>query len=99
MKIFLLTLYISLISGTVFSQWPSSVNQVEAKPNQTVSIRGDFSSGVVIQDLSWASRSSTACFPATQNLKFRANMYFLEPHSYPTLSWKLRLFLIINLKT
>lgn len=34
-------------------------------------LKGNLSEGVIIQDLSWASTSSMACFPATQNTKFR----------------------------
>lgn len=42
--------------------------QVEAnKPNSFI---GDLKDGVFIYDLSWASTSSMACFPGTQNLKF-----------------------------
>lgn len=34
------------------------------------SIKGDLSNGVIMKDLSWASTSSMACWPATQNTKF-----------------------------
>ncbi len=35
--------------------------------------KGNLSDGVVINDLSWAAKSSVACFPATQNDKFTGN--------------------------
>jgi len=37
------------------------------------SIEGNLNEGVIMQDLSWASTSSMACFPGTQNTKFRGN--------------------------
>ncbi len=33
-------------------------------------LKGNLNEGVFMQDLSWASKSSMACFPATQNTKF-----------------------------
>jgi hypothetical protein len=35
------------------------------------SLKGNLNEGIFMQDLSWASKSSMACFPATQNTKFR----------------------------
>ncbi len=46
---------------------------VETAKNKVSTIKGDLKSGVIIQDLSWASTSSNACFPGTQNTKFRGN--------------------------
>ena len=56
-----------------FAQWPSNVTVIAGKSNDSVIVSGDLSSGALIEDLSWAANSSNACFPATQNLKFRGN--------------------------
>lgn len=57
----------------VFSQFPEEVISLEIKPNTTSETKGNLENGKKIEDLSWASRSSTACFPGTQNSKFRGN--------------------------
>lgn len=56
--------------------WASDVTQVELKSNETVTVEGKLEDGKIIEDLSWASTSSNACFPATQNAKFRGNHVF-----------------------
>ncbi|MFH2095326.1 MAG: hypothetical protein ABIJ16_06465 [Bacteroidota bacterium] len=71
-SIFLLCCFIAL-SFQVFAQYPSNVTVVNSKPNGVVTTTGDLSKGAVISDLSWASNSSVACFPATQNTKFNGN--------------------------
>ncbi|MGB0525881.1 MAG: hypothetical protein ACPGJS_23075 [Flammeovirgaceae bacterium] len=71
MKSILFVLCFWFCATVTYAQWPASVNTVESKPNQTVEVRYDFAAGMEIQDLHWASRSSTACFPATQHAKFR----------------------------
>lgn len=43
---------------------------ITAEANQTTEVTGNLEDGVFIYDLSWASRSSTACWPATQDKKF-----------------------------
>lgn len=60
-----------------------SVKQVELKPNATVEVSGNLADGISISDLSWASNSSVACFPATQNSKFKA-MHVLFSTKLPT---------------
>jgi hypothetical protein len=64
----------SSTSGSTSSSkgFPASVTAVESKANQVVSVKGNLDNGMEISDLSWASSSSVACFPATQNSKFRA---------------------------
>ena len=44
----------------------------------TTTIKGNLSEGVIMNDLSWASTSSMACWPATQNLKFNGNHVLYE---------------------
>ncbi len=53
--------------------WPADVKLIASKSNETVAATGDLASGKPMEDLSWASSSSNACFPATQNSKFRGN--------------------------
>lgn len=65
--------------------FPDSVKSIALQANQTVELKGNLDQGQVISDLSWASSSSVACFPATQNSKFKAkhNLFYaaLPPHS------------------
>lgn len=68
------------------AQWPSNVTVVENKANDSVLVTGNLSTGSIMEDISWAANSSNACFPATQNRKFRGNHVFFAttilPHSY-----------------
>jgi hypothetical protein len=73
MKTFGIILVCMMISALSFGQYPAKVTKIESKPNATVSVSGDLSKGEVFTDLSWASKSSTACWPATQNTKFNGN--------------------------
>ncbi|MEI9946642.1 MAG: hypothetical protein WDN26_20765 [Chitinophagaceae bacterium] len=74
------------------SQWPAEVKIVTGKSNDSVIVRGDLASGRIIDDLSWASNSSNACFVALQNAKFRGNHVFfatlIPPHSIMYISVK-----------
>jgi len=58
------------ITSTFFAQFPKGVHSIDVTPNEITSVSGNLIDGVFLPDLSWASRSSTACFPATQNSKF-----------------------------
>ena len=49
------------------------IYRADALKGVTKSYKGSLADGVKVHDLSWASRSSTACFPATQNAKFTGN--------------------------
>lgn len=55
------------------AQKPVKVNPISSIKNSTVEVKGNLNQGVEILDLSWAANSSVACFPATQNTKFRGN--------------------------
>lgn len=70
-KTFLLILI--AISGTAFAQFPVHVKNIESKSNATVSVKGNLSQGALMDDLSWAWKSSVACFPGTQKIKFTGN--------------------------
>jgi len=79
-----------LVSSVSKAQWPSNVTKVESKANDSVLVSGDLAAGALMEDLSWAANSSNACFPATQNLKFRGNHVLyatsLPPRSILTIS-------------
>ncbi len=55
------------------TSWSKEVTVIKSEPNKTVTVDGDLADGKIMEDLSWASSSSNACFPATQNLKYRGN--------------------------
>lgn len=65
-----------LISAMSIAQYPSHIQVIDAKPNEISHASGDLAKGQKVEDLSWASYSSVACFPATQNSKFTGNHVF-----------------------
>ncbi|WP_420572040.1 hypothetical protein [Kordia sp.] len=75
MKTSILCVFVCLlIVNNAFSQNEiKKVTAIKVKANSTVSYQGNLSDGQQISDLSWASNSSVACFPATQNRKFTGN--------------------------
>lgn len=78
-------LIVILFTSLGFAQLPGHVKQIDAKPNKMTNFTGNLSDGKKMDDLTWASTSSNACFPATQNTKFRGNhtlhFFKLPPHS------------------
>ncbi len=72
MKILLTTLFL-IISYLGLAQFPSNVTALDVKANQIFTIKGNLEKGRIIEDLSWASNSAVACFPGTQNTKFRGH--------------------------
>lgn len=74
---------IAAFSITAFSQFnyqtktnfnPKAEYQtVDLVANKTVTVEGSLKNGTLMDSLGWASRSTTACFPATQNSKFTGN--------------------------
>lgn len=89
-KVLFPILVILLAVSHVNAQWPSNVTSIESKANDSVIVSGDLASGALMEDLSWAANSSNACFPATQNLKFRGNHVLyatsIPPRSILTIS-------------
>jgi hypothetical protein len=83
------SIYLAIIIMAVplltMAQWPSEVTVVKSKGNDSVIVAGDLAKGKIIEDLSWASSSTNACFVATQNTKYRGNHVFyattIPPHS------------------
>lgn len=87
--LFAVVLGIGLFSS-VSAQGTPTVNTVESVGNRTSTAQGSLKDGVKLQSLAWASTSSNACFPATQNAKFTGNHVFyvteLPPHSILTVT-------------
>jgi hypothetical protein len=81
-----------LAAGQKPTGWPAPVTVIKSETNQVVTLDGDLASGELMEDLSWAERSSNACFPATQNLKFRGNHVLfattMPPRSIMTIAVK-----------
>lgn len=81
-------LLIFVFSTSLFAQLPAIEKDVT--PNEITTFSGDLSTGKKLEDLSWAANSSVACFPATQNTKFRGNhvLYYFEipPYSEVTVT-------------
>ncbi len=65
--------------------------KIESKKGSIVSVSNNLKNGEKIEDLSWASKSSVACFPATQNSKFRGNhvLFFTDLPSYSNMDIEL----------
>ena len=63
----------SLLAAQARAEFPANVKVVKAEKGKTVSVGGKLEEGAPIEDLSWAATSSMACWPATQNTKFRGN--------------------------
>jgi len=71
---FSLVLMLAGIAGSaVLAGWPAHVTTVAIEKGKTVTVAGALEKGIAMPDLSWASSSANACFPGTQNLKFRGN--------------------------
>jgi len=71
-------------SSVTEAQKPLKMYTAGAEIGKVISYIGNLNDGVPIVDLSWASKSSMACFPATQNSKFRGNhfIYITEQPTY-----------------
>jgi hypothetical protein len=69
--------------------WPSDVTYLEIGTDGTVSHDGNLSEGETIS-LNFASTSSMACFPATENINFNGGHVFyatqMPPHSILTVT-------------
>ncbi len=81
----LLTIVFMLTASSIFAQFPQGVISIDAKPNQITSFSGNLSNGFFMENLRWASTSSNACFPATQNKKFTGK-HVLHGFSIPEYS-------------
>jgi hypothetical protein len=71
--LFLLPVLLLTAAFTALTGWPENVTEIKSEKGKTVTIKGDLKDGVIIEDLSWAANSAVACFPATQNSKFRGH--------------------------
>ncbi len=70
---FILFLILTFVFLQTQAQYPASVITFKSEPNKIISLKSNLSKGSKMKNLTWASRSSTACFPGTQNSKFNGN--------------------------
>jgi hypothetical protein len=72
-RVFVILFLTGIFNGFVFAQktWT-----VAASPNVVKQYKGDLATGSVLADISWASTSSNACWPATENQWFNGNHVF-----------------------
>lgn len=74
MKTILSILFIILFhTELLMAQFPVHVKKIESFPNEEVVVKGNLNTGAHMDNLSWAWKSSIACFPATQKQKFTGN--------------------------
>ncbi len=73
MKFWSFFLFFNSITFILFAQYPDQVITIDCNPNGKTEYSANLNKGSLINDLYWASNSSVACFPATQNLKFNGN--------------------------
>ncbi|MCB9230960.1 MAG: hypothetical protein H6581_04820 [Bacteroidia bacterium] len=89
-KQFLFFLTLILMTTHLAAQFPENVHAIEAVPNQITEYRGNLADGALMDDLTWAAQSSNACWPATQNPKFRGNHvlhgFQIPPYSEVTIT-------------
>ncbi|MEO1654904.1 MAG: hypothetical protein AAFU64_15260 [Bacteroidota bacterium] len=64
-----------LLANPIFAQ-NAKIKSIKVKANGTVAYPGNLSEGQQLSSLRWASYSSVACFPATQNQKFTGHHVF-----------------------
>ena len=72
-RIFTILLLSILFFSPAKAQWPDQVIERPLTPNIKVESKGNLSQGFKVNDLTFAARSSNACWPGTQNAKFRGN--------------------------
>ena len=84
-KIIFFAIIFAFINLEVQAQEIAGVTHIKSEKNKTVSISGNLSDGIIIEDLSWAWNSSVACFPETQKPKFTGN-HVLFSTSLPSYS-------------
>lgn len=70
------TIIILLFTSIFYAQKPAKVYKIEPKLNQIVTYSSNLNLGTEINDLSWAWKSSNACFAATEQNKFNGNHVF-----------------------
>lgn len=82
---------VMVLATTITGFAQVDAKKIEAKPNEVTAFTGNLNEGEKMDDLSWASSSSNACFPGTQNTKFRGNhvLYYFEIPPYSEVTIKL----------
>lgn len=91
MKVVWIGVLLAMTSALAVAQ-EKMISTVKSMANQTVSVEGSLAPGIKLSDLSWAWRSSTACFVEPQKSKYTGNHVFyvteLPPRSILTVTVK-----------
>jgi len=82
MRTFSLSLLFVFLTSISFGQ--TGLTMIETVANETIEIEGNVATGKIIENLSWAWNSSVACFPATQQDKFKGKhvLYMADVPKY-----------------
>lgn len=67
----LFTFSLSILFGQNEPNKQAAITFIETVANETVQIEDNIANGQIMEDLSWAWNSSVACFPATQQSKYK----------------------------
>jgi hypothetical protein len=85
-----LAMLVLFTASTALAGWPAGVTVIKTEKGKIATVKGNLKAGKLVDDLSFASRSSVACFPATQNERFRGNHVFfatgIPPQSEMTIT-------------
>jgi hypothetical protein len=77
-------------AGAIAQEKQVTVYTIKNEPNKISTVNGSLKDGRKLASLGWASSSSNACFPATQNSKFTGNHVLFSteqpPHSIMTVT-------------
>lgn len=81
-----------LFSASWSGAQPASpaVVPLEVPSNQVTTVQGNLNSGQIIEDLSWAQRSSVACFPGTRFNSYRGHHVFYRTQLPPRSIMKIK---------
>ena len=92
MKLTIFLMMVLTFSASTLGQNQTNIAAIKIEANKTVTVENSLQNGTKLSSLQWASSSSVACFPATQNAKFTGNHVFfsttIPPHSIMTITVK-----------
>ncbi|MEZ5034628.1 MAG: hypothetical protein R2796_06540 [Chitinophagaceae bacterium] len=75
-KYFFAALLIVSVQMIQAQTWPQGVQFIESKMNDSTTVQGNLADGKIIDDLSWASSSSNACFTGLQFTQYMGHHVF-----------------------
>ena len=92
MKKIIATILVAMAAASIChaQEKQTTIYSIKNAPNMTATVTGSLKDGKKLASLGWASSSSNACFPATQNSKFTGNHVLfvtdMPPHSIMTVT-------------